>query len=343
MLQPATDARGAIEALQHIRYDLVITDLHMPGDMDGQDLFRWIKEQKCVSDVILLSGAPTLESALEAFRYGAWDYLIKPLDIGSLRASVSRCLQRRLSLAQIKDPKKLREALFTLYRELNAMQGMRGILSRYLSKDVTDKVLGTTQSVATLVERREVSVLFVDIRNFTPFAESRSPEEVVATLNSLFERFNAAVARQRGVVDKYTGDGIMVVFGAPRRQDDHVERAAYCALDIMQETAAWNADRVARDLPPLEIGIGINTGEVVVGNVGSAERSNYTVIGSKVNLAARLQEHARAGQILIGPATAAAISLTLSVRSREKVKIRGFSKPIAIFELDRTHRLKETQ
>ena len=153
--------------------DLLITDLHLPGEMDGMSLFRWVKGNFRSTDVILLTGVPTLETALEGFRFGAMDYLLKPVDLEHLRQAAARSLERKRAESELTTEKELREALQKTYRELSAMDGMRETFRRYLTKEVADKVLACPNAAGVKAERREVSILFADIRRFTPFAESR--------------------------------------------------------------------------------------------------------------------------------------------------------------------------
>lgn len=329
-IETAANGEAALEQIAHSRFDLVITDLRMPGGMDGQELFRRIKGMPEGPDVMLISGVPDLSSTLEAFRYGAWDYMVKPINIQMLRESVERCLRHRRS-SEIDDPKKLRETLLAAHRELNSVNGMRGVLGRYIDKNVLDTILGAKTPAHLQGVQQNVSVLFVDIRDFTAFSQSRSPDVVVAVLNSLLTRLATVVSRNNGVIDKYTGDGMMIVFGAPQKLEDHATRAAKCALEMMKETRSWNDERIRRGLSALEIGIGINSGAAVAGSVGSPERSDFTVIGSTVNMAARLEHQAGPGEILIGPATTAEISLEYDVLSKGMIKMKGFRDAVSVF------------
>lgn len=327
----AADARGTLERRP---FDLVLTDLSMPGPMDGIGLFRWVRENRPGTDVILLTGVPTLESSLEAFRFGVFDYVVKPLDLDGLQKTVARCLERRRLVGELDDEKALRHTLLKAYRELAAMDGMRETFRRYLTKEVADKVLASPTPEALRGERRQVSVLFADIRRFTSFAESRTPEAAIAALNEVFARLNEVVARHGGIVSKFTGDGMMVLFGAPLDQPDHAQRAVDCAREMQRGLAAMNAGRVVRREPPLELGIGVNSGEVVAGSLGSIERREYTVIGSAVNLAARLEERAGPGQVLVGPATAGAVGDRASLRSLGLQLFDGYARSVSVFELD---------
>ena len=331
-VETAKSGEEALSRLAASAFDLVVTDLNMPGTIDGQTLFRRIREMPQAPDVIIVSGLPTLESTLEAFRYGASDYLTKPINLNILRTSVRRCLRQHRNLDS-DDPAILKEKLQTAYRKINAVENMRGVLSQYVGGEILDTILGAKTQNGLQGEHRTASILFTDIRGFTEFSQSRSPDVVVSVLNSLLERLTAAVTRCGGVVDKYTGDGLMAVFGAPRKRDDHADCAAKCALEMIQDAKAWNDERIQRGLPPLYVGIGINSGDVVAGSVGSVDRSDYTVIGAGVNLAARLESMAGANEILVGPATAAELSIDYDLQSRGLTQIKGLKKPVSVFRL----------
>jgi adenylate cyclase len=134
-----------------------------------------------------------------------------------------------------------------------------------------------------------VTVLFSDLRNFTALSERRSAHDTVSLLNTYFTQMSAAIEAHGGVVDKYLGDGIMALFGAPVESEDHAGNAVMAALAMQSALVRMNRDLAARGMPPLTMGIGINSGVAVAGNLGSPERLNYTVIGDSVNLAARLE------------------------------------------------------
>src|SRR5689334_19015941 len=156
-----------------------------------------------------------------------------------------------------------------------------------------------------LGERKLVTVMFADISGFTARSENLDPEEVVALINACFEEMDVAVRRYDGTIDKFIGDAIMVIFGAPVTHEDDAERAVRCALEMQARLAAFGKQylRDRPDCPPLAMHIGINTGLVVAGDLGTARRRDYTVMGDVVNLASRLESAATAGQILIGAAT----------------------------------------
>ena len=199
--------------------------------------------------------------------------------------------------------------------EMGALAGAfnemtRGLLVREQYRSVLNKVVSTDVAAELMKgevelggENRLVTVLFADIRGFTPLTEGMEPQEVIGLINECMERLARAVDTEGGVVDKFIGDEIMAVFGAPVAQDDHACRAVRAALRMRAGVAALNADRAARGAAPLAVGIGIASGVAVAGNMGSVDRMNYTVLGETVNLAARLTDQAAPGEILISEAT----------------------------------------
>jgi len=188
--------------------------------------------------------------------------------------------------------------------ERHQQEGVRvkDLLGRYVSHQVAQQIL-TQGGLNVNGERRDVTLLFADIRGFTAFSEKLPPERVVALLNEYLAAMTDIVFRYDGTVDKFLGDGLMVIFGAPLSHPDDVRRALNCANEMR---AAFNQLRVkwrSAGLPDLDLGIGINTGEAVVGSIGSSKRLDYTAIGDVVNTAQRLQALATGGQILISKTT----------------------------------------
>ena len=175
-----------------------------------------------------------------------------------------------------------------MIRGLRDRQRMRTLFGQYLSPAVSQAILEGT--VATDGESREVTVLFCDIRDFTAFGQSRPPRQVVERLNSFFERMSAAIDAHGGFINKFLGDGFLAVFGAPGRSADHAQRAVEAALAMESLLGAFNAELARAAEPSMEIGIGLDTGEVIVGNVGSANRLEYTVIGGAANRSSRIEQ-----------------------------------------------------
>jgi adenylate cyclase len=205
---------------------------------------------------------------------------------------------------------------------------------RYVTKQVANEILQHPEQINLGGKRQEVSVLFADIRGFTSLAERIEPEEVVRTLNDYLTLMTKVVFKHEGTLDKFLGDAIMAVFGAPIFYPDHALRAILAALDIRKEIRVLNEKRGAAGLEKVEIGIGINAGEVVTGNIGFEERMEYTVIGDNVNIAARLEDLAGEGQILISHSIYEAVADRVRVIVLDPIQLKGKESPLQVYEVN---------
>lgn len=210
---------------------------------------------------------------------------------------------------------------------------VRALLRRYLSPRVADAVLQERQPAHGPGQTSIVTILFCDLRGFTAFAERTPPAEVARLLNEFLEQMTQVVFKYDGMLDKYTGDGLIAVFGAPYPQADHAERAVHAALEMQarheQLLQQWAAERRTG----LGLGIGIQSGEVVAGNFGSVQRVDYTVIGHAVNLAARLVGIAPAGQILLGEGTLQLVSRLVEAELLGPASLKNVSEPVTAHRL----------
>lgn len=209
---------------------------------------------------------------------------------------------------------------------------VRATFSRYLPKAVVDEVLRAGEGVSLGGRKLDVTVMFADIRGFTPYAEREAPERVVEVLNAHLSAMTEAVFREGGTLDKFTGDGVMAVFGAPLPQPDHALRAARAALAIRDALCRPAACGRGDDIR-LQVGIGMASGEVIAGNVGTLARMDYTVIGDVANLAARLEGIAGPAQVLACARTYEAIRGKIATRPVGSVAVDGRSAPVAVYEL----------
>ncbi len=188
-------------------------------------------------------------------------------------------------------------------QEVERQTRLRHDLGRFMGSALVEAVVRGEHAVELGGHRAEISVLFADVVAFTPFAEAHEPEEVVSLLNELFSVLSEVVFRHGGIVDKFIGDCLMAVWGAPSAQPDHAERAVAAAEEMIQFVETAREDWTARFGIKLEIAIGINSGDAIVGNIGSSKRMEYTVVGDTVNLAARLEDIARPNQVLVAERT----------------------------------------
>jgi PAS domain S-box-containing protein len=218
--------------------------------------------------------------------------------------------------------------VLVLVDDISETEILRDTFSRFLSQQVMEQILLDTELRSLRSTRRDVTVLFADIRNFTAFAEEHPPEQVVDVLNDYFDMMVHVLFAYQGTLDKFLGDGLLALFGTPLAQPDHPQRAVRAAIDIQRATIRLNATRQRHGLPTLHIGIGINNGEAIVGNIGSEKRMEYTVIGDMVNVAQRLQAQARGGEILIGASTLPHVQPMVTVYDTVETRIRGRRQPV---------------
>jgi adenylate cyclase len=215
---------------------------------------------------------------------------------------------------------------------------VKKLFSRYVSKDVYDQLVANPSLAALGGARRHMTVLFSDIRGFTTMSEKGTPEDVVSQLNQLFTRMVAVVFAHRGTVDKFVGDMIMALYGAPLDDEEHAEHAVQTALAMIKTLNGLNEEWARDGKPQLDIGIGINTGDMIAGNVGSDTIMSYTVIGDAVNLGARLESLNKdyGTRIIISEATRERLKGRYDIHPLGDVIVKGKSMPVAIFEVKPT-------
>jgi adenylate cyclase len=212
---------------------------------------------------------------------------------------------------------------------------VKKLFGRYVSKDVYEQLLAHPDRAELGGKRRDMTVLFSDIRGFTTVTERGDAEQLVAQLNEYFSRMVEVVFRHRGTVDKFVGDMVMALFGAPVDDVDHAEHAVAAAVDMVRVLAELNHDWAARRMPQLDIGIGINSGDMIAGNIGSSSIMSYTVIGDNVNLGARLESLNKdyKSRVIISDATRTRLPNTYELRPLGEVVVKGKTRPVSIFEV----------
>jgi adenylate cyclase len=220
-----------------------------------------------------------------------------------------------------------------LQQSVLAQRVARRRLERYHSPAVVERITSQRDGGESLeAEEHEVTVLFADIVGFTGRCETLAPRDVAEFLNHYFSEMTEVIFRHGGTLDKFIGDGLMAVFGAPFPSPDHARKAVEAALDMREVLARLNAPRDAGDR--IRFRVGIHSGRVVAGDIGSPRRSDYTVLGSAVNLAARLEQAvAEPGQIIVSEATRGALGDAFRVRASGEHRLRGVSTPVRCFEL----------
>jgi adenylate cyclase len=225
---------------------------------------------------------------------------------------------------------RLRRSFTNALRSVEERARILGVFGQHVSPEVVERLVAREESAKS--ELRDVCVMFLDIRGFTSFAEKRSAEEVVAYLNTIFDAAVDAIVGHRGIVNKFLGDGFMAVFGAPTAERNPCADAIDAGLEVLARIEALVAEG---RIPPTRVGLGLHSGPAIVGNIGSATRKEYTVIGDVVNLASRLEALNKdlESQMLVTEEVWRASGRTEGARARDPIRVRGREAPVRIFQL----------
>ncbi|MEP6801946.1 MAG: adenylate/guanylate cyclase domain-containing protein [Acidobacteriota bacterium] len=223
-----------------------------------------------------------------------------------------------------------------LHEHVAEEKRIRGRLERYHSPQVVEEIIADASATGSfkIARTKTVTILFADLVGFTSWSEKMGPDQLAALLTEFFTLCSDAIFSQDGTIDKFIGDAVMAFFGAPIDQPDHAARAITAALKMRSGVAEWNAKRAANGEPPIQVRIALNTGEAIVGEIGSARRVDYTVLGNAVNVAARMEEFvAGAGEICIGPATYEATRTLFRVAQMGQFSLKGLSGQVPMYKV----------
>jgi adenylate cyclase len=268
-----------------------------------------------LSAIAAIVSAVTLWASIRWFDGGLWTPLVQPL------MAIGVAFVGQLAWQYFVEGREKRQ--------------VKRLFSRYVPKDVYEQLLEDPDKAALGGRRRTMTVLFSDVRGFTAMSEKATPEDVVRQLNEYFSRMVQVLFDHRGTLDKFVGDMVMGLFGAPLDDEDHAEHAVQAALAMTRALDDLNAGWAAAGRPVLDIGIGISTGDMVAGNIGSDTIMSYTVIGDTVNLGARLESLNKeyGTRIIISDATRAALKGRYDIRPLGEVTVKGKSRAVAIYEV----------
>lgn len=231
-----------------------------------------------------------------------------------------------------------------LAEKIEQERKIRSKMERYHSPAVIDEIVkGAATADEDDVRTADVSILFADISGFTTVSETKKPEEVASFLSNFFSAAVDAIFAYGGTLDKFIGDAVMAFFGAPITQDDHADRAILAGLMLMERVELWNAERDREGLPPVRVRIGINSGPAVVGNVGTEKRVDYTVLGSSVNIASRLESGvAKPGQLVISKHTLDRVVGSFNTEPLGEFALKGLQQKMPVFAVHGSVNLRKT-
>lgn len=294
-VETSSSSKKVFDLLAGATFDLIFLDLTMP-EVDGLAILTQLKtsDRWRAIPVVMISSIHDEESVISCIEAGADDFLIKPINRVLLNARLNAGLERK----RWHD----REQRYLKDLETNH-QFIRDTFGRYVSEEIVDSILAQPNGLHLGGKMTRVSILMADIRGFTTMAEQLAPNQVVKMLNNYLGVMSEIIIGHRGTIDEFIGDAILAIFGAPMTQHDHADRALACALDMQGAIGKINLENQRLGLPDIGIGIAVNTGEVVAGNIGSSKRVKYGVVGHTVNLTARMESFCRAGEILASQET----------------------------------------
>ena len=264
----------------------------------------------------------------------AW-HVTRPVRVltGGVRLVANGDLSPVLPVRSHDELGQLTQAFNEMVEGLRQRDFIRTTFGRYVSPEVVQTLLASPEGLRFGGAKRTITVLMSELRGYTQFAEQGDPELVMACLNDYLARMTDIIIAYGGTINEFIGDAIFAVYGAPAMYSDHAERAAASALAMQQAMAAMNQVNTESNRPRFEMGIGLNTGEAVVGNIGSEQRAKYAVVGAAVNLAARIEGCTVGGQIFLSPSTYAAIQAVADVAPPVLVELKGIAEPMPMYEL----------
>ncbi len=300
----ARDGLQALETVNRVKPDLILLDVMMPN-LDGYETCKRLlaDEGQPNIPILFLTARVESEDIIKGFKAGAVDYIVKPFNAAELLARVNSHLQLKFA----------RERLAALSNKL----------SKYLSPQVYKSIFSGEKEVKIESYRRKLTVFFSDIVNFTPIAETMDHLSLTRWLNGYLDEMTSIAMEYQGTLDKYIGDAIMVFFGDPLSSGEQADALACVRMALAMQAKARMLD--------IGVRIGISSGECTVGNFGSMDRMEYTIIGKEVNLASRLESNSRVGNILISDSTYALVKDKIACQKRGMIRMKGINRDVMTY------------
>ena len=331
----AADGEEALRGVAQHRPDLVLLDVMMPN-LDGVEACRRLKSDRTVAftPVILVTAKPATQDIVAGLDAGADEYLTKPVDQAALVARVRSALRIKSHeqvQAQAADLANWNQTLARRVEEQVAEIERIGRLKRFLAPQVAQLISSGDERVLES-HRREVTIVFCDLRDFTPFSETAEPEEVITVLREYHKTLGALIDKFEGTIERFAGDGLLVLFNDPLPCADPSARAVRMAVEMRDQVAKLAAGWRAQG-HELGFGIGIAHGYATLGCVGFEGRFQYSATGTVPNLASRLCDQARNGQILVDAKVHAQVKGLAEVESVGELRLKGFHRPVKVFNV----------
>jgi class 3 adenylate cyclase len=333
----AVGGKTALEMLTATPVDLVLLDVMMP-DLDGYAVLQRLKAEPTLRDipVLMISALDDMDSVVRCIQLGAEDYLGKPFDPVLLQARIGACLEKkRLHDQEARHRRELAELNRTLearVAEQVAQLERLGRLKRFFSPQLAEAIVAGGADDPLRTHRREVTVVFADLRGFTAFSETAEPEELMGVLREYHTVMGRLIVEHEGTLERFAGDGMMVFFNDPVEVPNPAERALRMALAMRDAVGELAARWLKRgwDLP---LGVGIAQGFATIGAIGFEGRLDYGAIGTVTNLAARLCSEAGGGQILISARVAAEVEALIDAESLGPITFKGLARPVPVWSV----------
>jgi len=318
ILKNSYKVKVAINGMQAIKLcacdnppDLVLLDVMMPG-MDGYQVCEALKQDPRSQGVpvIFVTAKNETRDEVRGFEVGGVDYISKPITPAVVLARVATHLKLR-----------------------SAYRFIRKTFGRYLSEDIVSTLIDTPQGLKLGGEKRKVTIMMADLRGFTSIGERLPAETVVTMINIFLSTMTDVIQLHQGTIDEFIGDAILVIFGAPIQRENDSLRAIRCAIAMQRAMHDVNRQYQQQGYPQVEMGVGLHTGDVIVGNIGSHKRSKYAVVGRVVNTTSRIESYTIGGQILVSESTLADCDTALHINGKMTVMPKGISHEMTIYDV----------
>jgi adenylate cyclase len=325
VVERANDGVEALEKVESFKPDVILLDYMMPK-MNGIEVVKRLRQDEKYKSlpVILLTAKGSQEDKVRGLDAGADDYVVKPFDSFELLARVRSMMRIKELHDSLED---LNRSLAEKVTEQVTEIGRMARLKRYFSPQVADSVLEKDDDSMFKTHRREITVVFLDLRGFTAFSDSAEPEEIMELLRSYHAVMGKLIFKFEGTLERFAGDGIMIFFNDPIACEDHTERAVRMAVAMRAEARELRAGWLKKGYD-LDLGVGLACGYATLGNIGFEGRIDYGAIGNVTNLASRLCDEAKGGQILTNQKTLSKVEHLVETEPLQELQLKGFARPV---------------